>query len=105
MFFQATSFNQDLTGWLQWINNAESTSWCSGAICTPDICNAKNKFKCAKKIALGCVFMNKKCVECSTLNGNQCKKSDICIVTPEGCAACSDMKGRYQCVEAECSFE
>ena len=38
MFYDATSFIQDLTRWLQWINNAESFLWCYGAICdaSPD---------------------------------------------------------------------
>ena len=33
MFYEATSFIQDLNRWMHWINNAESEYWCSGAIC------------------------------------------------------------------------
>ena len=83
MFYEATSFIQDLYRWLQWIDNADSEYWCSGAICdaspqpsispttstsmkpstqptiepsTPAIsCDGKNKAQC-KKLKEFCVF-------------------------------------------------
>ena len=104
MFYHATSFNQNLIRWLQWVNSPDSSSkdWCLGAICfastptasptgqstdepttsptaTPTLttCKYSKKRKC---VVGGCVWKRAKwrkpakCETCSTQTN-----SEICV--------------------------